>query len=751
MTKKSVKLEVNNFIQGLITEASPLNFPANASFDEENFILNRDGTRDRRYGMDIEKTGIFIETGASPDDIDDNPPTPFKWLSVNGDSSLNFLVLQIRDTLTFHNLNSPVISSTPPLGQISLSTIGFSALNKYSFTAVDGLLVAVSGARLVGIIEYNGITFNLTGHPILVRDQWGVEVDSDPQYETDNLYRGSLHPNHAYNLYNQSWGIPRLAILGGGAPQLADPIAVYNTDLSKYPSNSEAVWAGMKYQPVAAGADPFERFYPKLLEETFGESVSAAKGSFIIELLNRGYSRTNAVAANYIKHPQMSLSTFTPPSDITPNGATVLCDFAGRVWYGGFGGTVVDGDERSPNLASYVAFSQLVGSAKDIVRCYQEGDPTSREKNELLETDGGFIRLSGVERIISMVNIGASLIIIASNGVWSITGGGQYGFAATNYKTERLSTFGGMSRESVVSDGSRVLYWADDGIYVVARNQLGDFSVDNLILKSIQKFYSKLSSSTKRKSVGVFEAINKKIRWLYHTKGRFTSFSETRELILDLSTGAWSSFLINKPVSNTSEIVTMFTHTPFEFVTASGFPSDRENKLLDTRYVAFVEIAGVLWYTFSYYNNDRFRDWESLDSIGIDAKAYLTTGAITADDSSIEKQVPYLTMHFRRTERGVDEITMEPLNKSGCIARSQWDWANSANSNKWGSPFQAYRERHAYLPQNGLSPYNTGFELVTSKSKLRGRGKAFALHLETEPYKDCRIAGWNISVNGNIY
>ena len=45
--------------------------------------------------------------------------------------------------------------------------------------------------------------------------------------------------------------------------------------------------------------------------------------------------------------------------------------------------------------------------------------------------------------------------------------------------------------------------------------------------------------------------------------------------------------------------------------------------------------------------------------------------------------------------------------------------------------------------------YETGFEVVTSKNKLRGRGKAFALHMETEAGKDCRILGWSISLNGN--
>ena len=48
MAKQTQKAEVNNFVKGLITEASPINFPANASKSEENFELNKKGYRKDR-------------------------------------------------------------------------------------------------------------------------------------------------------------------------------------------------------------------------------------------------------------------------------------------------------------------------------------------------------------------------------------------------------------------------------------------------------------------------------------------------------------------------------------------------------------------------------------------------------------------------------------------------------------------------------------------------------------------------------
>lgn len=764
MTKKSIKVEVNNFIQGLVTEASPLNFPANATVSEENFVLNRDGTRDRRFGMDFEAGYNLIDVAASVSEISNNAPIPFKWTNVNGDANVNLLVIQVNDSLQFFNLDNTIISSVPPVGVLSLTSFGFSPSVRYSFAAVDGKLVVAAGQNEIVIVVYDGISFTTTSASIKTRDIWGIEVTDDLNYENDIQYRGGLPLQHYYNLFNQSWGIPRAYL---SPTNIVDTIFAYNTALGKYPSNSEVIWTGLQFTPVASGADPYEQMYPALYNQAFGANVKAAKGYFIIDLLRRGHSRNEAVISNKAKNPAVSLNSITTVADITEGGANLICEFAGRVWYAGFGGKVIDGDARSPSLSSYVAFSQLVRNTNDITKCYQEGDPTSRDSNELVDTDGGLIRLSGAQKILGMIELSSSLIVFASNGVWVITGGNQYGFTATNYKTDKISTFGVIAPMSIVSDGSRALYWAADGIYVVEKDQNGDFVVRNLTQKNIQSYYEGIPPLAKSNAIGVFEATGKKIRWLYNEGDRFTESSLTRELVLDLTLGAFYPFKIGKLSSNTVEVVSLFSSTPFaasvvdETVlagidsvlagTASVVVSSdgRTSGILDTRYLTIVVVNGIPKITFSYYNNNRFLDWESFDTIGVDAKGYLITGAVTANDSSVAKQVPYLTMHFVRTETGVDS-TLVPQFQSSCLVRSQWDWANSANSNKWSSLFQAYRQRKEYLATGIDDPYDTGFEVVTSKNKLRGRGKAFALYMETEAGKDCRIIGWSIALNGNV-
>ena len=63
----------NTFIKGLITEAGELTFPADASVDELNCLLERDGSRKRREGIAFEpnfenssfsvKDGDIVSTG----------------------------------------------------------------------------------------------------------------------------------------------------------------------------------------------------------------------------------------------------------------------------------------------------------------------------------------------------------------------------------------------------------------------------------------------------------------------------------------------------------------------------------------------------------------------------------------------------------------------------------------------------------------------------------------------------------------
>lgn len=749
MPKSPVKSEVNNFIGGLITEASELAFPPNASPDIENYEHNRDGSINRRLGMDLEPAYQLLTPLASEDWETGPSPVTFRWMNAAGISGLSVLVVQINNSLAFFNIDVEYLSSNGVLGSISLTD--FPNGVRYGITSVDGKLVVVAGVEKVAIVTYEDGVFEASYGVLRTRDLWGIENSDErdehgTEYENDPLFRTTYAPaTHIYNLMNQSWGSPRAM---GTAGTLVDPILRYNLSIAKYPSNSEQVWVGLHFKPDADG-NPTEGYYPKMSRDLYGTSSYAAKGYFIIDVINRGASRLKAIQDNYERNPgvvQRPVDAVLP--DYTDGGATCLAEFAGRVFYGGFTGATISGDGRSPNLSNHLFFTQLVRSTGDIYKCYQLGDPTSRDESDLVETDGGFIRLAGVERIVGMVPMGNSLIVICTNGVWIVTGGSDYGFSATNYKVDKASSYGAASASSIVEEKGRVFFWGEEGIYAITKDQLGDNVIESISRGVIDSFYQNIPIESKTSAIGVHDVFSGKVRWLYNS-----SDGDTIELILDTQLKCFYPFRIKYPDTDL-KIVGVFSSPPFNQsadidnilsgadLVMSGdlsvvVPKTRfNNTLVSVKYLVRYQNT----FSFCFYRSDLFRDFESIDGTGVDAKAKGVTGAITANDTSIRKQIQFLTMHFKQTARSLGS-SYTLVNETSCMSQAKWDWSTTADSRKWSALKQIFRNPK---PNSVLN-----YDVITSRNMIRGQGRTLAIYFETEPEKDCHIIGWNLAIDGN--
>ena len=172
--KKSTKVEFNTFVKGLVTEASPLNFPANASREEINFELLRDGTRRRRLGFDYEDGHVKIATTATRDQYARARPLTYKWMEVAGVPGQNFLVVQASNKLYFFDTDKSPLSSTGSKGSLTLTN--YPESSRYSLTSVDGFLIVAAGVDTIAVVSYDNPGFSVTYERLLVRDLWGVEV-----------------------------------------------------------------------------------------------------------------------------------------------------------------------------------------------------------------------------------------------------------------------------------------------------------------------------------------------------------------------------------------------------------------------------------------------------------------------------------------------------------------------------------------------------------------------------------------------
>src|SRR5690606_38968255 len=137
-------------------------------------------------------------------------------------------------------------------------------------------------------------------------------------------------------------------------------------------------------------------------------------------------------------------------------------------------------------------------------------------------------------------------------------------FSATNYKVTKLSTFGGLSNTSVVVEGERVYYWAEDGIYLIARNQFGDYEVTNITMNTIQRLYEAIPTFSKVNAQGIYDNSAKKIRWIYAIDNLIYSTGITRELILDVSLGGFSQYRINRQPDLGIASISLFQSSPYQ-------------------------------------------------------------------------------------------------------------------------------------------------------------------------------------------
>lgn len=765
MARQQAVAEVNAFVKGLVTEASPLTFPDNASIDEVNLVPQRDGSRKRRLGMDFEDGYTELDSGQSP--VSDVTYFSFNWKGPGGYTEVQFSVVQFGNKISFFR------SSTLPMSNnlVSEFTISGGIGTSVSMDSVDGVLVVADGSGTIFTFDYDGTDIIQGSGRLKIRDLFGVEdvVGNDDLLEGSGVtIRPSIRTEaHIFNLRNQTYAIPRYQ---GNAEVTQDPISFFATTAGVYPSNSDNLNVYLYADANDSGDRSTKRYFAvDNINNPLGTN-RAPLGYFIIDALNRGASRIDEITRLHGTYSVLSYRVSNLPTDRTPGGANVIATYAGRVFFAGFSSQVVNGDNQSPRMNSYVLFSKLVQSQSDVFKCYQDGDPTSSEAPDLVDTDGGFLRLDGAYNIQRLINVGDALMAIAENGVWKITGGSGYGFKATDYVVSKVTEHGTVSPSSAVLVDNTLMYWSDDGIYHVNQNQYGDWIAENLTTTTIQSYFDDIPSTSKSRCFGAYDSYTRKVRWLYNNF--YGATLGPMELVLDVGLGAFYPSKLSRVDSTYPLPVSMVRIPPYQISsgTSQVITGDTDDvvdssannviiagdvvdaSLSELYYITITRTTdSTMRYSFSLYRDGEFLDWKSQNGVGIDAAAYLLTGWTGMGDFQRQKQVAYLTIYSIKTETGFD-LDYEPINPSSILVQSQWNWTNLEASGKWSPEFQAYRHKRAWIPANSSSGFDDGDYVVTTKNKLRGRGRVLSLKFSTEPGKDFHLLGWSYlgSISGTV-
>lgn len=723
----------NTFVAGMITEASPLTFPENASLDELNFQLNRNGSRQRRMGMDYEVGFARINTGTMPSTFDEYAISTFRWDSPSNSGDISIGIVQVRNSLWFMDLNSSAPSANLLNNGNAYTISAAEGKEEFQYASVNGVLVVVCPEFDPIYLEYDEDTDTISGTTITIqiRDTFGVdddlEVDEHPK---------TLTNRHRYNLLNQGW--------------LQKHIDTFYSRKKEYPNNVEIWHAALNVNLI---------FSPVLFDSLNLGNTPAPRGHFIIDAYDRSGSRIAQLGKNL-------------PEDKDLGKVSTVASYASRVFYAGVISNRVGGDKLSPRYNGIIFFSPVVDNNNKLGQCYQEADPTAEDISDLVDTDGGFVIIPEASRIYRLVPASNELVVFADNGIWAIRGASK-GFVATEYEVVKLSNEGVEGPRTIVRAENKIYYWSRGGIYVLEEEAIsGEMRPQNISETTIQTYYSEIKNVAKLYARGNYDPISKKVSWLYNDTAGYTGtsfkYSYNKELYFDTVLGAFypyeyysdgtdapiisgylttPNFLLSEMdstvlVGNNTVLVDSDTVIVTNTETIEGSST--------TRYAAFEydQDEDTYYLTLAYRRNASFLDWEEYDSIGQDYSSYLITGYELAGDIMRYKQVPYIFFYFERTEDGFDSnINLE--NQSSCWVQSRWDWTNSANSGKWGSPFQAYRFKRNYIPDGQSDTFDYGYEVIVTKSKLRGRGRALSLKIYSEAGKDMKLLGWAMPITGS--
>ena len=194
----------NNFIGGLKTEFTGLNFPENACTATDNCVFSLLGDVKSRAGIDYEENYALQSILALNSAI-----ASYRWKNAGGDGETEILVLQVGTILYFYE--SSLSTTADPLS----STLLTSNVNLEIFTATGGTFDPTVECQFADgngyLFVYNKncdpfyctfssgtITSNLI--TINIRDFNGIPDGIAVNYRPSNL-----SPEHQYNLYNQGW------------------------------------------------------------------------------------------------------------------------------------------------------------------------------------------------------------------------------------------------------------------------------------------------------------------------------------------------------------------------------------------------------------------------------------------------------------------------------------------------------------------------------------------------------------------
>lgn len=739
---RSVAITVeNNFVKGLLTETTGLNSPENSCIETYNCVFDKTGEVHRRPGFDLEPN--YALNSAS---LVNNAISEYVWRGAALTGEIIFCVVQIGAVIYFYrsdaagtlsqglksftfDLTPYKISGSPPITEVQCD-----------YAAGNGMLFVAHPYCTPVAIEYNATTDTITptGIDIKIRDLKGVansQVGGSIPNVVDRISPSNVTSNILYNLYNQGWRGNQLCTTNNKDWFINPTLAFFIAQQGSFPAEVEIPWSykAPLFPPTNEGTIltgvPQEAFSALELysPSKFG-STPAPKGYYTLQAFLQ--NRSGAAAGE----------------DPSPTGLPIVTSgyqrpcqiafYAGRVF---FGGVAANG------FNTKIYFSQILDGTSNLDKCYQQSDPTSEENNDLLPTDGGFLEIPEMSQVVKMLNFGSSLLVWATNGVWSISGSEGIGFTATDYKVDRLSDIGALGNQSFVVVEGTPIWWNADGIYTLKQQIAGSTpQVENLSNTTIQTFFRAIPQSSKQYAKGAYNSSTKRIQWVYRSTaeaGISNRYNYDRVLNLDVNTGAFYPWSMPEGNSRVCGIVSLKGHgsTPGAVpVTVSGSLVTVGGSNVTVTETVTTEVTQTFKFlvrtsvvaperlTFGEASNVVLTDWLTSNLNGIDYSSYFIPHNAVRGEGIRKFQSNYLRFWAKHTESSMFDVT------------PRWDFSLDSDTGRWGNTQRI---------EMGLGEGSYGF--ASKRLKIRGHGFALTFKINSVGQEPFNIVGWSAFESGN--
>lgn len=731
----------SNFSRGLITEASLLAFPDNATIDELNCDIQENGVRVRRYGFDVEAAqgyNITSDGFTLGDAINTHV-----WKSAGNDSNYTLMVIQIGQYVHFYNLSAPKPLYNHKLGStnstINLETYvlsefaGASKNERCTFASGKGALYIAHPYMDPLIVEFDSTTtdFTVGQRSIKIRDFKGVNDGLAVDEEAS-----TLSSEHHYNLRNQGWVNPEAT--GAGAsilsytnwaeprtisyPTTTGPIASYFTAKNRYPGNNKIWWAAKD-----ANGD----FDPSALTKLFFGNTRAPRGHFVVEAFNINRSAVSGIPGI--------------PTETLPERPRAVAFYSGRAFWASY---------------STLYFSSTLDNPVRAMDCFQEADPTSENISDLIASDGGAVEIPNAIKIVALRDLGNGVAIFATNGVWYLQSGTQ-GFTALDYVLTKISDMGCLSASSVVAADGRVYWWSQNGIQAMVQTEGsfsvlgGTFSKESITQDTINSYFNNLTEYQKQTAKGIYDPASNKVFWMFENprgsgqvKSEYYNF-----LILDLTLQAFTPWNIEQGTDKLSGLPVTLAF-PCDVIVEEKLASNTEDSTFLNFPTLWVDNNSEYRLGFGQFTDNNYIDFKRLEiayneiDYSRTFNSYITTGFEVLGDGLRKKQTPFVGVFFKRTEGPVSNTGIEFTidNPSSCYFQTRWNWSNREGTGKWSTAVQAYRPRAIpFVDNGGVETSDPGYDVVYSRNKVRGSGNAVQFRFsEAREGYGFELLGWHV-------